>query len=872
MLTKERRRISLRSILSYDDSGKEERQMRVKTICLNGQWRMAWCNIGEGTPESAALLPSLPYTVPGDVHTPLMEAGVISDPLYGTNSLDCSWVEEKEFWCQRTFTLSEADLASSLRLTFEGLDCTADVYLNGKHIGRHNNAFVEIAWDVTALLHAGENTLLVRIDQGLKEAQTHDLERMGMMWNNEQPWRAWMRKPQFVYGWDWTIWLASCGIWKSVYLTAWDQAVITDVYARMEADTVREGEPCRVAVSTEVDALSAQSLTVTCTVLDADGQPVARCREALAGPMQTMHLTIPRAHLWWCNGMGEPYLYTVEVKIEDATGTLADTRTQRLGLRLIELKEPDLGNGETGFTFHLNGVPVFCKGANHVPCDCLPGRITAKKERQLVTLARDEHMNMLRIWGGGVYASDALMDACDEMGIMVWHDFMYACGYHPDHDPGFVADITLEARKAIRRLRRYASLIGWAGNNEIQEMYHSQKQWNPDLPWYGGSIYEKILPGLVREMCPDLVYRESSPFGGECQGDCRHGDQHIWLLTHVDSHPHYMDLWRFTEFNVKFFSEFGVMGAMTMETAQSCIPMECMHPEDPVWLHHTNSCQNHTLLARMERQYFGEGDLSPQQFVLRSQAIQAEITRHIYEEFRRQKFTCSGLLFWTLSDSYGVHNWSIIDHGLRRKPIYHALKQAMAPLSLCVRGWDVQNDEGCVQWKEHWAKEPGKLEIWGMNDTLHTQAAQLEWRLMTVRGQVLREGKQHVQLPANRSVRLADVDLSGVLFIPESTVFRARLTVDEAVVNETKYFFAPFAQMISRDGAVQCCCCPLAQGQYEVTVTADRFVWMLHLAEPDGTRYSDNDFDLWPGESKTVTVTTSDPNFEPVLHWMGKES
>lgn len=841
--------------------------MRNKTISLNGEWQMAWCDIGTGDPAKSAGMAKLPYQVPGDVHTPLIQAGLIREPLVGLNDLDCRWVEDKEFWCERTFVLEAEDLRAAMQLTFEGLDTTADVYLNGQYVGRHNNAFVEITWDVAQWLHAGENTLLVRIDQGLAEAQTHDLEHMGLMWNNEQPWRVWMRKPQFVYGWDWTIWLASCGIWKGVYLTCFDQTIITDVYARVAEAVIAEGQPCRVAVAVEVENRAA-SCTLVCHIADQDGSVVAQCRSTGS----EMHLTIPEARLWWCNGMGESHLYTVTIDVEDASGSLLDSRTQRLGLRTIELVEPDLDNDETGFTFVLNGEKVFCKGANHVPCDCLPGRITPEKEQALITLAKDGHMNMLRIWGGGVYGSEVLMDACDEAGIMVWHDFMYACGYYPDHDPGFVENITAEARKAIRRLRRHASLIGWAGNNEIQEMYVSQKQWHPELRWYGGTIYEKILPALVQEMCPTLIYRESSPYGGERQADTRHGDQHIWTLTHVDSHPHYLDLWRFTEFETKFLSEFGLMGAMTMETAESCIPAEHMRPDDPVWLHHTNSCQEHTLLARMEKQYFGDGEHSPQQFILRSQAIQAEITRHMYEEFRRQKFFCSGLLFWTLSDSYGVHNWSLIDYQLRRKPIYHALKQAMAPLALCVKGWDVQNDEGRVHWREHWASDPGKLEIWGMNDMRQAAEAQLEWKLMTRQGDVLLEGRQAVHLPGNQSVHLAAVDLSGVRLEPENTVFRARLLAGGQTVNETKYFFAPFAEMVSHAASVQCSVCPVTEEQYAVTLTADRFVWMLHLAEPEGVACSDNDFDLWPGEAKTVIVTTRKPNYTPVLHWMGKEA
>lgn len=476
---------------------------------------------------------------------------------------------------------------------------------------------------------------------------------------------------------------------------------------------------------------------------------------------------------------------------------------------------------------------------------------------------------MLRVWGGGVYASEAFMDACDEAGIMVWHDFMYACGYYPDHDPGFAESVTDEARRAIRRLRRHASLIGWAGNNEIQEMYVSQKQYIPGLRWYGGTIYERILPGLVEELCPSLIYRASSPLGGERQADTRRGDQHIWTLTHVASHPHYLDLWRFTEFNTKFLSEFGVMGAMTMETAESCIPAEHMRPDDPVWLHHTNSCQGHTLLDRILRQYFGGAAHSPQQYILRSQALQAEITRHIYEEFRRRKFVCSGLLFWTLSDSYGVHNWSLIDYQLRRKPIYHALKRAMEPLALCVKGWDVQSDEGRAGWREHWANAGDRLEIWGMNDTRQERPARLVWQVMTLTGEALLSGARDVLLPANQSIPLTDVALGAL--DPAQTVFRARLIADGEVIHETKYFFAPFAEMVARGASVRCDVRPLPDGRYEAALTADRFVWMLHLAEPEGVTASDNDFDLWPGETKTVTLTAPQEPFIPAMHWMGRE-
>lgn len=844
--------------------------MNKRIISLNGEWRMSWCDIGTGSPEQRPASPKLPYHVPGDVHTPLMEAGLIADPLVGQNDQSCRWVEDKEFWCERRFVLSQKDILPVMRLQFDGLDCTADVYLNGTHVGRHNNAFVEAVWDVTELVHAGENVLLVHIDQGLAEARTHDLERMGEMWNNDQPWRAWMRKPQYVYGWDWTIWLASCGIWRGVTLTGVRGACIADCYAYVADTSVREGLPCSIAVEVAVDQACAAGEKLICTVMDKTGNCVAQAEQLPSGTNAILRMTIPQAHLWWCNGMGEPYLYDVKVKLYSDSGNVLDEKLQRLGLRTIALTEPPLENGETGFIFMLNGKKVFCKGANHVPCDCLPGRITAETECRLIALAKDTHMNMLRVWGGGVYASEAFMTACDKSGLMVWHDFMFACGYHPDHDPGYMVSITDEAEKAVRRLRRHTSLIGWAGNNEIQEMYQNQHHWDPTLPWYGGTIYDRLLPDVVARLCPTLIYRPSSPFGGEYQADCRHGDQHIWLLTHVQSHPHYMDLWRFPEFDAKFLSEFGILGAMTMETAAACIPAEHMHPDDPVWLHHTNSSQEHQLMNRMMQQYFGHEPHTPQQYILRSQALQAEITRHLYEEYRRRKFRCSGLLFWTLGDSMGIHNWSLVDHGLRRKPVFHVLKQAMAPLAVCVRGYDVQTNAGRADWRTHWAHRPEPMEIWGMNDTLCDQEALVSWTLLTVDGRVLAESQLPVTLPANQSALLTSVTLDGLTFQPECTVLRVRLMQEGRCVNECKYFFAPFAEMTAGRASVDVRVRPLAATEFEIALTADQFVWMLHLAEPDGTVYSANDFDLWPGETKTIVVSTDDPAFAPVLHWMGQ--
>lgn len=833
-------------------------------ISLDGQWRLSYCPVGTGTLNTYEALPSWPYTVPGDVHTTFIEQGMIPEPLVGMGDEACRWLEEQEFWCVRRFILTEEDMHRQMLLTFEGLDCTADVWLNQVCLGRNDNALVERTFDVTAYLRLGENCLVVRIDQGLEAVRHQDLRGMERMWNNDQPYRALMRKPQYVYGWDWTLWLPTCGIWRSVSLTGHDRAYLDDLHVWTEETRLQDGAPARIRLAWACENLDGGRYQVRCRVTDAQGAG-AECTSWGS----EAELTIDKARLWWCSGMGEPHLYTVTAELLDAQGKIVHALTQSFGLRTIALREEPLSEEESGFTFVLNGEPVFCKGANVTPADCLAGRVTAQRERTLVAMARDAHMNMLRVWGGGVYASEAFLEACDCAGIMVWHDFMFACGYHPDDDPAFMANVEREATLAIRRLRRHASVIGWAGNNEVQEMYEGQRQWMPDLPFYGGMIYTALLPRLVKALHPGAIYRESSPMGGAQPASVERGDQHIWHFTHRPGDPLYLDLWRFTDFRAKFLSEFGVIGAMCLESARKAIGEEHLDPDDPVWLHHTNSGQEHKLLNVFVDKYFGGHQGMPvQEYILRSQVIQSEMVRHIYDEFRARKFECSGLLFWTLGDSFGIHNWSLIDYYLRKKPAYYAMKRAMAPVAVCIRGYDVQSNAGAAGYREHWAAGD-TLRIQGMNDTRQVQQGELVWQLMTLQGQVLSSGKTVCELPANSSVQLAEVPVCGV--DPERTILYAAFFQQGVCVSESRYFLAPFAAM--RCPAVNPVCRveKEADGLFRLCLRSDRFVWMLHLAEQEGVEYSDNDFDLIPGVEKVVYAYANAETLAPQLLWVSQQ-
>lgn len=846
----------------------------MKNISLNGQWELSYCDIGTGSIREIEGYKSYPYCVPGDVHTALVESHVIEDPLLDKNSEHCRWMEEKEYWCRKRIILAEQDLLQKTVIVFEGLDCTADIWVNHVRLGRHSNSFVETEFDITNIIHPGENTIVVRLDQGLREVADKDLRTMPRMWNNEQVYRSYMRKPQYVYGWDWTIWLATCGIWRDVSIRSYDQAHLKELYAYSSGDVLEENQAAVITIESELEVLSGKDYLLEYQVYGDERyeeHPVcsaSACQEVSAD-QQKMSLTISNAKLWWSNGTGNPYLYRIQVLLKDTDGAVLDVREQKLGIRSVRLWEPELENGETAFTFILNGEPVFCKGANHVPADCLFGSVTKEKTRELISLARESHMNMLRVWGGGIYASDCFMEACDQAGILVWHDFMFACGYYPDYDPVYMENVKTEAVKAIKRLRNHASLIGWSGNNEIQEMYYSQKTYDPELTWYGRSIFEELLPDLVKRYCKDVIYRESSPHGGSRGIGMEHGDQHFWRLTHVPDSDNFLDLWRHTDYPMKFLSEFGIMGAMNLESAKKCITEQHLNPEDEVWLHHTNSCMEHQLLNKIVEKYFGDyKNLSIQQFILRSQVIQAEITRHIYDEFRCRKFTCSGLLFWTLSDSFGIHNWSLVDYYLQKKPVYHYLKRSMAPLAIAIRGYEVQNTDGVRGYREYWKSHPEPLELWVTNDTLAAREIEVEYRVMTITGHVLQQGRKSCMAGKNSAQLVETVPVDGIDFIPEETILYTRIRKGQQLLHENRYFFAPFSKMAVKNAHVSHSLCKTAEDTYELTLNSDRFVWLLHLEATEETCYSDNDFDLLPGMPRTVTVVAKTKEFMPVMHWI----
>lgn len=889
-----------------------------QSLSLNGIWSLSWNPIGhktvfDVTAQNAFFLPTLkgsylpdntlvptpiPCSVPGDIHLAFMEQSFIQDPSIGLHSLDCKWLEAQEFWYQKEFLLTEYFISDKLVLTFEGLDLTSDIWINDTYLGRHNNAFISVDFDITNLVSIGQNTLTVRIDQGLSSVIDKPMEDMGKMWNNDQPYRAWMRKPQYVYGWDWTIWLPSCGIWKGVHLSSYTKAHIQDVYvydvfqetsfstSELHIDITTQLIESRSTESASYDETTTDSksheLTLQCFIYSDsrfdsgqliytnDKLSLKPSTQVLTSYLTHDQITLQNPNLWWPNQSGNPYLYNIEIRLVDKNNCLIDSKKIRHGVRKVGLRQERLNSLEKGFTFMINDTPIFCKGANHVPVDCLPGRITDDKTCQLLQMATDCHMNMIRVWGGGIYESNAFMETCDENGLMVWHDFMFACGYHPDFDSHFFEDIRIEATQAIKRMRNYASLIGWSGNNEIQDMYFGMKQWIKDLPWYGGTIFEQLLPELIDTYCVNTLYRESSPFGEKGAESCIEcGDQHIWHFTHRPDYEHFMDLVRFVDFDLKFLSEFGIIGAMNVASAKACISESAFYPDSKEWLYHSNNTSSHRLLHNVVDTYFGDyRQFTPEDFILRSQLIQAELIRIIYDEFQRKKFVCSGLLFWTLSDSIGIHNWSLIDYYLEKKPVYHYLKRTLNPLKIVFKGYQAQNFDAMHNYLTDYSTSPKHLDLWIVSDFLENTNVVMEYFVMDFYGRILDSHRSNQTAIANSSQVCCSIALDCLTIKPEETLVYATLKKDDVLIHENKYLLAPFRYVHCLDADLSVWLLKLPDGRTQLTLSSSTFIWMLHIDIDTLSKIqcSDNDFDIYPGVERTIYLDTYIESTD-VLKW-----
>jgi len=701
---------------------------------------------------------AIPAVVPGCVHTDLLAAELIPDPYLAENEKLVQWIGEVT-WCYAgNFEVSASDLAASqVELACDGLDTVATVELNGHTIGHTQNMNMRHRFDAKPALRIGTNELKITFAPALAHAEAMrdrlgDLPTSGAGSNPQLP-HHFIRKMACNMGWDWGPCLITAGIWRDIRLEAWDTARLGDV--RPVTRSLGDDGSATLDVHIDLERAAAGDVIVQ-AALTGHGFS-AQKPQTLTGDHFAEPITfdIPDAQLWWPVGHGEQPLYDLTVWLEDGRGETLEKRTHRVGLRTSEIATtPDDGpdnlpghvdgtQAGAGMTLKINGKPVYCKGANWIPDDCFPSRLTHDRLRQRITQARDAHMNMLRVWGGGMYESYDFYNLCDELGILVWQDFLMACAAYAEEEP-FLTLIEDEARDNVARLAAHPSLVMWCGNNENLWAYdcwnYEGKSWPENIGkrGWGPKYYFELLPPIVNELAPTTPYWPGSPYSSdsEPEANANHfGDKHIWDVWHgTGQYRNYLGHFP------RFASEFGYHGPPSWPNIEASVPADQWSWNSGGMNHHNKNSserpgqqQTHD---RMGDDFFqpdapgsAVGDTESLQsfhdWLYLAQVMQARALDMGVSWFRALHPYCSGALYWQLNDCWPVSSWSAIDSDGRLKPLWYASKRFFAPRLLTIKPRQVVDD----------VDHTGKLALYAHNDSDTAWQGVVRLQLMDAKGQ-----------------------------------------------------------------------------------------------------------------------------------------
>ena len=654
------------------------------TLELNKNW----------TFSSPDTLDWMPAEVPGTVHTDLMADNIIEDPFYRTNERNQQWIDKKDWIYKTSFEMSPSQLNyQQLELVFEGLDTYAEVYLNETLILEADNFFRSWRVPVSSILQKGSNELRIEFKSptmtgllGLEDwsyplPASNDQSENGEMGDKKVS--IFTRKPGYHYGWDWGPRLVTSGIWAPIRLAAWNDQVIRDVYYQQQNITSEKAE---LEVQVTIESHTAGSVDLA---LNFGTEIALRQKAELSEGLTTINIpvVIENPQLWWTHDLGEPYLYQSTIQIIQQ-GQVIQEQTDEIGLRKIELiQEPDAAG--KSFYFKLNEVPIFAKGANYIPQDIFIPRVSDQQYQSLIQSAKLANMNMLRVWGGGFYEKDIFYELCDQEGILVWQDFMFACSMYPGN-ADFLDNVQKEAEEQVIRLRNHPSMALWCGNNEIDIAW---AQYNPNGGWgwkqrYNeqqkaeiwqayDTIFHHILAAAVDKYAPQTDYWPSSPQAGPQQhagNDTPSGDIHYWGVWH-GLHP-FED---FQQYIGRFMSEYGFQSFPEFSTVKRfTIPADWDIESEVMAAHQRSGIGNLRIKQYMEQYYQLPQNFEDLLYV--GQVLQAEGMRMGFEAHRRAMPYCMGSLYWQINDCWPVASWSSMDYYQNWKALHYAAQKAFAPV------------------------------------------------------------------------------------------------------------------------------------------------------------------------------------------------
>ena len=821
----------------------------MKTLDLNGSWQFRAIDAYGTLPGRARKVTRwMEGTVPGTVHTDLLANRKIPDPFYRMNENDVQWVDSQQWLYRRVFTVPSAFLEEdALELLARGLDTYADIRVNGATVGHTSDMFVEHRFDVKRLLHAGKNTIEILFDSPSRQSKALE-KKGGALHVALEPHRVYVRKAQYSFSWDWGPKLTTSGIWRGIAIEGYSRAVLRDPFVRVRKITKTEAI---VEISVDVHRVSAGPLALRLFVAGGDWSD--EHVTAVQGTRGVFTLRIPDPELWWPNGYGEQPLYGAIISLLDGSQEIHELSVP-FALRTVRLLQEKDREGKS-FIMEVNGRKIFCKGADWIPSDSFIPRIADTTYHRLLMLAKDAHMNMIRVWGGGIYEQDIFYELCDRFGLMVWQDFMFACGEYPE-EPWFLQQVEEEATKAVKRLRNHPSIVLWCGNNECEWLFctdHPEK--SPD-DMNGATIFRDILPGVCSRFDNTRPYWRSSPFGEGFPNSESNGNHHQWSVWSF-----WKDYPGYEEDRARFVTEFGFQAPAHYETFVPVTTPADRHPQSKVMEHHNKQVEGTERLMRFQAAHFRLGG-SLERFIYQGQLVQAEALKCAVEHWRRRKFNTAGALFWQLNDCWPVSSWAVVDSALRPKAAYYYAKKFYAPLMVTFS----------MEHRKH--AERGALRLWMTSDRAIGRNCTLEVNLQTFEGARLWSKRGKISVRPDRSEEVLLVPEKALSIIdPSCTYLLARVFGAEGLLSENRFYFDEPKHLDLGKGKVAIKLDSHRKGEYNLLLRTKRLVKNFRVeVEGEDVLFDDNYFDIDPGIPKVVrfssTLTTGELKRKLRFFWL----
>ncbi|MCH2023250.1 MAG: hypothetical protein MK207_12295 [Saprospiraceae bacterium] len=800
---------------------------------LNGEWQFQ--KIGDKQWTKA--------NVPGVVQLDMLNAGLIENPFYGKNEYKIDWIGNENWEYKRSFTVDNSILNQDIvDLVFEGLDTYAEIKINGKNILEANNMFCSWRINCKQELKLGKNTISVLFKSPIKKKE-QEYNRLGykLPAGNDAgkiKISPFVRKAPYHFGWDWGPRIVTMGIWRPVRLESYSLAKIKDIY--FEQKSV-ETDWANVSCEIELDVVTKGEFQLT--VKDNDqilSQKMIKPQKGLH--KYTLDFAIKNPQLWWTNGLGKPHLYNWNIELKYKNKILS-SENHKIGLRKIELIQETDSIG-TNYYFKLNGVPVFMKGANYIPQDNLLPRVTPNHYKELITNAADANMNMLRVWGGGIYENDIFYNLCDELGILVWQDFMFACSMYPG-DKDFLSSVQKEINQNVKRLRNHPCIALWCGNNEIQiawqywgwqEKFGYSKKDSSKISRNYNKIFKNLIPSELKKLKTHRDYVHTSPLSNWGRKEnFNHHSMHYWGVWHGN------EPFENYKTNIgRFMSEYGFQSFPEMKSIKLFADSSQWFLNSEVMAHHQKSYIGNGMIKKHMEEYFPTPNTF-EEFVYLSQLTQTlgiETAINSHRKTRR----CMGTLYWQMNDCWPGPSWSGIDYYGRWKALHYRVKHLYEDISIII-------DQG----------QENNLEIIISSDKLTTTYGNLKLELISFNGDKIWEMKTPITINKNSSQLVFKKNFAKVLKAQKTNNLFLKVTAELKDKNYQKlYYFKRPKDLNLRQAQIQKTIRKIPSG-YQLDLFSSTLVknLFIQIDKKEGN-CSENYFDLLPKEKKVINIKTSE--------------